>query len=288
MRLSVGVATALATASLPLALLALAALPAAAQAPSGPIVPDWVRLARELKPSVVYIIAKGLEGGSAGGPRKSSGLERFFGLHKQSPPSQSGEVIVTSLGTGFILTSDGYIGTNNHVLETFTNIHLKLDDGVVHKATVIGRDPKIDLALLKIEVKGLPPVTLADSSKVQVGEPVMAIGNPFGLERTVTVGVVSATARATGERPWDKYIQTDAAINPGNSGGPLINAEGRMIGVNTTFYSPSGASIGIGFSIPANLARTTLERLAGKPLVGLSPASGRTLGAARGRSESKL
>jgi serine protease Do len=131
---------------------------------------------------------------------------------------------------------------------------------------VVGRDPKIDLALLKIEVTGLPPITLADSSKVQVGEPVMAIGNPFGLERTVTVGVVSATARATGERPWDKYIQTDAAINPGNSGGPLINAEGRMIGVNTTFYSPSGASIGIGFAIPANLARATLERIAGKPL----------------------
>ena len=249
-----------------MALVAVAARPAMAQAPSGPVVPDWVLLARALKPSVVYIIAKGIEGGSGWSPRKSSGLERFFGLHKQSTPSPSSDAIVTSLGTGFILTSDGYIGTNNHVLENFTNIHLKLDDGVVHKATVVGRDPKIDLALLKIEVTGLPPITLADSSKVQVGEPVMAIGNPFGLERTVTVGVVSATARATGERPWDKYIQTDAAINPGNSGGPLINAEGRMIGVNTTFFSPSGASIGISFAIPANLARATLERIAGKPL----------------------
>ena len=254
-------------ASVATVLVAVAAWPAMAQAPSGPVVPDWVRLAREVKPSVVYITAKGIEGGSAGSPRKWSGLERFFGLHKQSTPSPSSDAIVTSLGTGFILTSDGYIGTNNHVLEKFTNIHVKLDDGAVYKATVVGRDPRIDLALLKIGAAGLPPITFADSSTVQVGEPVMAIGNPFGLERTVTVGVVSATARATGERPWDKYIQTDAAINPGNSGGPLINAEGRMIGVNTTFFSPSGASIGISFAIPANLARATLERIAGKPLM---------------------
>src|SRR2546422_8306856 len=241
-----------------MAFMAVAARPAVVQARNEPIVPDWVRLARELKPSVVYIIAKGIEGGSAESPRKFSGLERFFGLHKRSvAPSQGGDAIVTSLGTGFILTSDGYIGTSNHVLEKFTNIHVKLDDGAVYKATVVGRDPRIDLALLKIGAAGLPPITFADSSTVQVGEPVMAIGNPFGLERTVTVGVVSATARATGERPWDKYIQTDAAINPGNSGGPLINAEGRMIGVNTTFYSPNGASIGISFSIPANLVRAT-------------------------------
>jgi serine protease Do len=250
-----------------LALLALATLPAAAQEPSGAArAPDWVRLARELKPSVVYIVAKGSEGGPAGSPRKRSRLERFFGLLRSSSPSPSDDAIVTSLGTGFIVTSDGYIGTNDHVLENFTNIHLMLDDGAVQKVTVVGRDPKVDLALLKIDVKGLSPVTFVDSSKVQTGEPVMAIGNPFGLERTVTVGVVSATARATGRRPWDMYIQTDAAINPGNSGGPLINADGRMIGVNTTFYSPSGASIGIGFAIPANLARTTLDRLAGKPL----------------------
>jgi len=248
--------------------LAPAALPAAAQAPGGSVAPDWVRLARELKPSVVYIVAQGSEGGSAGRPRKWSRLERFFGMHKLPAPSQGGDV-VTSLGTGFILTSDGYVGTNNHVLETFTDIHLKLYDGTVHKATVVGRDPRIDLALLKIEVNGLPPVALADSARVQAGEPVMAIGNPFGLERTITVGVVSATARATGERPWDMYIQTDAAINPGNSGGPLINAEGLMIGVTTTFYSPSGASIGIGFAIPANLARATLERIAGKSLTSL-------------------
>jgi serine protease Do len=248
-------------------LVAAAAQPAMAQVRSEPIVPDWVRLARELKPSVVYIIAKGIEGESAGNPRKWSGLERFFWLHRQSGGRSHGrDATVTSLGTGFVLTPDGYIGTNNHVLEKFTNIHVKLDDGVVYKATVVGQDPRIDLALLKLGVTGLPPITLADSSAVQVGESVMAIGNPFGLERTVTVGVVSATARATGERPWDKYIQTDAAINPGNSGGPLINAEGRMIGVTTTFYSPSGASIGIGFAIPANLARATLERIAGKPL----------------------
>src|SRR5882724_5920136 len=133
-----------------MALVAVAARPAMAQAPSGPVVPDWVLLARALKPSVVYIIAKGIEGGSGWSPRKSSGLERFFGLHKQSTPSPSSDAIVTSLGTGFILTSDGYIGTNNHVLEKFTNIHLKLDDGVVHKATVVGRDPRIDLALLKV------------------------------------------------------------------------------------------------------------------------------------------
>src|SRR6267142_1028673 len=149
-----------------------AARPAMAQARNEPIVPDWVRRARELKPSVVYIIAKGVEGGSAGAPRKLSALERFFGLRKQSTASPGGDAIATSLGTGFILTSDGYIGTNNHVLENFTNIHLKLDNGAVHKATVVGRDPKIDLALLKVELTGLPPIILADSSTVQVGEPV--------------------------------------------------------------------------------------------------------------------
>jgi len=248
------------------ALGALVAPPAMAQVPAGPAVPDWVSLARELKPSVVYITARGVQGWPAGQAPKRSGLERFFGLkkHPKSPANPDAEV--TSLGTGFILTPDGYIGTSNHVIETFTNIHVTLDDGTTFAATVVGRDPRIDLALLKIDTKALKPIPLANSSEVEVGEPVMAIGNPFGLAKTVTVGVVSATSRETGERPWDKYIQTDASINPGNSGGPLINAQGKMIGVNATFFSPSGASIGIGLSIPINLARATLERLAGKPL----------------------
>src|SRR5205823_9018745 len=129
-------------------------------------------------------------------------------------------------------------------------------------AKVVGRDPKTDLALLKVEATGLPVVPVGDSNALQVGEPVMAIGNPFGLEQTVTTGIVSATGRVIGSGPYDNFIQTDASINPGNSGGPLINARGEVIGINTAIFSRGGGSVGIGFAVPSSLAKTVITQLA--------------------------
>ncbi|MFQ5695898.1 MAG: DegQ family serine endoprotease, partial [Terriglobia bacterium] len=183
-------------------------------------------------------------------------FERFFG---DQPPRT-----VRSLGSGFIIDPNGYIVTNNHVVEGATEIRAKLSDGRELPANVVGRDPKTDLALLKVQASELPVIPLGDSSTLQVGEPVMAIGNPFGLEQTVTTGIVSATARVIGEGPYDDFIQTDASINPGNSGGPLINTRGQAIGINTAIFSQSGGSIGIGFSIPINLAKSVVGQLAAR------------------------
>jgi serine protease Do len=156
----------------------------------------------------------------------------------------------------------GYLITNNHVIEGASEIKVTLSDGRELTARVLGRDPKTDLALLKVDATGLPVIPLGDSSRLEVGEPVMAIGNPFGLELTVTTGIVSATARVIGEGPYDDFIQTDASINPGNSGGPLINARGQAIGINSAIFSRSGGSDGIGFAIPINLAKTVVTQLA--------------------------
>jgi serine protease Do len=169
---------------------------------------------------------------------------------------------VRSLGSGFIINPNGDIVTNNHVVDGATEIRVKLSDGRELPATIVGRDPKTDLALLKIDATGLPVIPLGNSAELRVGEAVMAIGNPFGLEQTVTTGIVSATGRVIGEGPYDDFIQTDAAINPGNSGGPLINARGQAIGINTAIVSRSGGSVGIGFAIPSNLAKSVVTQLA--------------------------
>jgi serine protease Do len=167
-----------------------------------------------------------------------------------------------SLGSGFLIRADGYVVTNNHVVDGATEITVKLSDGRKFPAKVIGRDKKTDLALLKINASGLPTVAFGDSEALQVGEPVMAIGNPFGLEGTVTTGIVSAKGRVIGEGPYDSFIQTDASINPGNSGGPLVNASGQVVGIDTAIYSSQGGgSVGIGFAIPINLAKTILPQL---------------------------
>jgi serine protease Do len=136
-------------------------------------------------------------------------------------------------------------------------------DGRDMAAKVVGRDPKTDLALIKVEASGLPVIPLGDSTKLQVGEPVMAIGNPFGLEQTVTTGIVSATGRVIGQGPYDDFIQTDASINPGNSGGPLINGQGQAVGINAAIFSQSGGSVGIGFAIPIDQAKSVVTQLAG-------------------------
>ena len=168
----------------------------------------------------------------------------------------------TSLGSGFIIDKAGYVVTNNHVIEDADQISVILEDDTVLEAKVVGRDEKVDIALLKVEPKkDLPVVGWGNSSQVRVGDWVMAIGNPFGLSGTVTAGIVSARARDIKSGQYDDYIQTDAAINRGNSGGPLFNMDGAVIGVNTAIFSPSGGSVGVGFASSANLVRPVIEDL---------------------------
>ena len=167
-----------------------------------------------------------------------------------------------SLGTGFIIDKDGFILTNYHVVEKADEIKVKLSDERELTAKVIGRDPKTDLALIKVDSDGsFTPLPLGDSDKLEVGEWVVAIGNPFGLGNTVTAGIVSAKYRHLGAGSYDNFIQTDASINPGNSGGPLLNTLGEVIGINTAIFSQSGGSIGIGFAIPINMAKDLLPQL---------------------------
>jgi serine protease Do len=167
-----------------------------------------------------------------------------------------------SLGSGFIIDKEGYIITNNHVIEGADEITVKLSDKEEFDAKIIGRDPKTDIALIKIDPdKDLPVAQLGDSDKLKVGEWVMAIGNPFGLDQTVTAGIVSAKWRKLGMGPYEDFIQTDAAINQGNSGGPLFNTRGEVVGVNSAIFSPSGGNIGIGFAVPINLAKNVVDQL---------------------------
>ena len=187
------------------------------------------------------------------------GLEDFFRQFfgdMQLPPA-----VRHSLGSGFILSSDGYIVTNNHVIEGADEIVVKLHDGRSFKAKLVGTDPKLDIALLKIPATGLPAAKLGDSDAIRVGDWVIAIGNPFGLSFTVTAGIISAKGRVIGAGPYDDFLQTDAAINPGNSGGPLFDTQGRVIGINTAIYTRSGGNNGIGFAIPINLAKPVIAQL---------------------------
>jgi len=168
----------------------------------------------------------------------------------------------TSLGSGFIIDPSGLIVTNNHVIQDADEITVTLQDNTDLKAEVVGRDTKVDLALLRVKAgKPLPAVKFGDSDQTRVGDWVLAIGNPFGLGGTVTAGILSARGRDISAGQYDDFLQTDASINRGNSGGPMFNMEGEVIGVNTAIYSPSGGSIGIGFAIPASLARPVIEQL---------------------------
>jgi serine protease Do len=183
-------------------------------------------------------------------------LERFFG------DSQRREFKQRSLGSGCIIDREGYIITNNHVVEKAQTIKVKVIDGKEYDATVVGKDPKTDLALIKIDAKNnLPAATFGDSDALEIGDWVVAIGNPFGLETTVTAGIVSAKGRVIGAGPYDDFIQTDASINPGNSGGPLFNLKGEVVGINTAIVA-SGQ--GIGFAIPVNMAKELLPQLKSK------------------------
>ncbi len=180
-------------------------------------------------------------------------FERFFGDMPRREYRQR------SLGSGFIISSDGYILTNYHVVEKVDKVVVKLSDSKEYEATLVGHDAKTDIALIKIKPKGqLPLVELGDSDAVRVGEWALAIGNPFGLEHTVTAGIVSAKGRVIGAGPYDNFIQTDASINPGNSGGPLFNMEGKVIGINTAIVAQGQ---GIGFAIPVKMAKDMLPDL---------------------------
>jgi serine protease Do len=181
-------------------------------------------------------------------------FEQFFGDRPDREMQQQ------SLGSGFIIDKTGFIITNNHVVEGADEIKVTLSDGREFEATVIGRDPKTDLAVIKSKSKftDLPVLSLGDSDKMRVGDWVLAIGNPFGLEHTVTQGILSATARVIGAGPYDNFLQTDAPINPGNSGGPLINLKAEVIGINTAIVA---AGQGIGFAIPANMAKSIISQI---------------------------
>jgi serine protease Do len=189
---------------------------------------------------------------------------RFFGdrFGQLFPPRQLGPQREHGLGSGVIVAADGYILTNNHVVDNANEVKVTLPDGREFTAKVVGRDPKSDIAVVKIDAKGLPVVPMANSAKVQVGDVVLAIGNPFGVGQTVTAGIVSAKDRGNmGIEDYEDFIQTDAAINPGNSGGALVDVEGRLVGINTAILSRSGGSQGVGFAIPSDLARNVMESL---------------------------
>ena len=189
-------------------------------------------------------------------PNQSDPWFRFFFGEQGNTQPQSG------LGSGVVVSPAGYLLTNNHVVEGADDIEVMFNDGSVMKATVIGTDPETDLAVLRVAREGLQAITLGDSDALQVGDPVLAVGNPFGVGKTVTSGIVSALGRSQlGINTFENFIQTDAAINPGNSGGALVDMAGNLVGINTAIYSRSGGSMGIGFAIPTSTARAVMESI---------------------------
>jgi serine protease Do len=195
-------------------------------------------------------------------PRRSMDpFEFFFRNQPRSRSPQDEAMVQNSLGSGVIVTNEGHIITNNHVVDQVDEIEVQMSDGRTKKARLIGADAQVDLAVLKIDDPALKPLKLADSDTVQVGDFVLAIGNPFGFEETVTDGIISSKGRPNRADAFGDLLQTNAAINPGNSGGPLINLRGEVIGINTAIISRSGGSQGIGFAIPSNNVRTALESL---------------------------
>ena len=218
--------------------------------------PDsFADLAEKLSPSVVNIQVERMAEARSGGPEDL--LEEFFGRRRPQEPQR--RFRSEASGSGFVISAEGYIVTNNHVVEGADTITVLFRDGAEKLAEVVGRDPKTDLALIKVEADdSVVPAPLGDSDKIRVGDWLMAIGNPFGLEHTVTVGILSARERNIHAGPYDEFLQTDASINPGNSGGPLIDMKGRVVGINTAI---NAAGQGIGFAIPINMAKALLPQL---------------------------
>ena len=242
--------------------------PARAQATQ---LPDFTELVERVGPAVVNIrtLERGRSGAGANGEMDPNVEEFFrrFGIplpgrpdpRRGNPRGEDDEPRQRGVGSGFILGPDGYIMTNAHVVDGADELLVTLTDKREFKARVVGADRRTDVALVKIDASGLPSVKIGDSQRVKVGEWVMAIGSPFGLENTVTAGIVSAKARDTGE--YVPFIQTDVAINPGNSGGPLINLRGEVVGINSQIYSRSGGFMGISFAIPIDEAMRVADQL---------------------------
>jgi serine protease Do len=229
-------------------------------------VPSFADLATRVSPAVVNIRATSAARTDL--PEQLFGENSPFRGFRMPTPRQPEQFRRQGTGSGFVIRKDGLILTNNHVVENAQEITVTLSDKQQYKARILGRDPKTDLAVLKIDAKGsLPAVTLGDSEALRVGDWVMAIGNPFGLSNTVTSGIVSAKGRMIGAGPYDDFIQTDASINPGNSGGPLYNMAGEVVGINTAIFSQSGGNIGIGFAIPVNLVKNLVPELETKGTV---------------------
>jgi serine protease Do len=194
-------------------------------------------------------------------PRQSMDPFEFFFRNRRYRSPQDEAMVQNALGSGVVVTNEGHIITNNHVVDRVDEIEVQLSDGRTKKARLVGADAQVDLAVLKIDDSGVKPLPLADSDTVQAGDFVLAIGNPFGFEETVTDGIISSKGRPNRADAFGDLLQTNAAINMGNSGGPLINLRGEVIGINTAIISPSGGSAGIGFAIPSNNVRTALESL---------------------------
>ncbi|PKO53551.1 MAG: protease Do [Betaproteobacteria bacterium HGW-Betaproteobacteria-2] len=233
--------------------------------------PDFTQLAEKQGPAVVNIsITQVVQGGGspfAGMPNDEALAELFrrFGIPMPGVPGGGGgpqqEYKSQSLGSGFIISSDGYIMTNAHVIRDASEVVVKLNDKREFSAKIIGADARTDVALLKIEANGLPKVTIGNPEQLKVGEWVVAIGSPFGLESTLTAGVVSAKGRALPQENFVPFIQTDVAINPGNSGGPLFNLKGEVVGINSQIYSRTGGYMGLSFAIPIDVAMEISDQL---------------------------
>jgi serine protease Do len=226
--------------------------------------PDFQQIVRENSPAVVKIIVEQrMDGGGSMQPGPGDipeELRRFFEF-RGAPPSQQERM---GLGSGFIVSEDGYVLTNNHVVEGADSVLVRMSDRREFEADIIGTDPRSDLALLRIDASGLPTLKLAKDEDLEVGEWVLAIGSPFGLDYSVSAGIVSAKGRSLPTAENENYvpfIQTDVAINPGNSGGPLFNLDGEVVGVNSQIFTRSGGSIGLSFAIPAAVARNVFEQL---------------------------
>ncbi len=226
----------------------------------------FIAVAKQAKDAVVNISS--VKKGTRGAERFSTPFfddpffRRFFGEEFEQRGPTLPEPQEQGLGSGVIVTTNGYIVTNNHVVEDADELTVSLPDKRTYKAKVIGTDPKTDVAVVKIEAAGLPVLSWGDASQLQVGEMVLAVGNPFGLSQTVTMGIISAVGRANmGIVDYEDFIQTDAAINPGNSGGALVNLNGELIGINTAIFTRSGGYMGIGFAIPSNMAKSVMDSL---------------------------
>jgi serine protease Do len=220
--------------------------------------PSFAAVAKKTMPVVVNISTSSQRSARSGSNDPIEDFfNRFFG---ETPPRESSQ---RSLGSGILISRDGEILTNYHVVRSADTIKVKLADQSEYEARLVGKDDRTDLALIKIRKSGglLPFAKLGSSAQLDVGDWVMAIGNPFGLEHTVTAGIVSAKGRVIGAGPYDSFIQTDASINPGNSGGPLINSDGEVVGVNSAIFSQSGGNVGIGFAIPIDLAKKVVDQL---------------------------